>query len=85
LQLFKKPVEYGRTDQINYARMFYGTGLIKKKFEINYSTAIRAIKSRCKKISDARLSNKITKQEMTLRMDIPAVLKEIISKILRPH
>lgn len=58
---------------------------LSKHIEISTAISIRAFITHCKKITDARLRNKITKQEMTLRVNIPEFLKEVISKILRPH
>jgi len=58
---------------------------VSKHIEISSEISIRAFITHCKKITDARLKNKITKQEMKLRVDVPDDLKEIIAKILRPH
>lgn len=58
---------------------------LSKHIEISTAISIRAFITHCKKITDARLRNKITKQEMTLRVNIPEFLKEVISKILPPH
>lgn len=58
---------------------------VSKHIEISSEISIRAFLTHCKKITNARLRNKITKQEMTLRVEVPEVLKEVITKILRPH
>lgn len=58
---------------------------VSKHIEISSGISIRAFITHCKKITDARLRNKITRQEIKMRVDVPVTLKGIISKILRPH
>jgi transposase len=58
---------------------------ISKHIEITASISIRAFITHCKKITDARLLNKINRKELLLRAAVPANLKEIIVKIIRPH
>lgn len=58
---------------------------VSKHIEISSTLSIRAFLDHCKRITDARLINKITKKEIKLRTHVPNHLKEIISKILRPH
>lgn len=58
---------------------------VSKHIEISSKLSIRAFLDHCKKITDARLLNKITKKELKMRTHVPNHLKEIISKILRPH
>ena len=58
---------------------------ISKHIELTAKISIRAFLTHCKKITDARLLNKITKREIKLRAPTPNYLKEIITKILRPH
>lgn len=56
-----------------------------KHIEITAEISIRAFLTYGKKITDARLLNKITKREIKMRVQVPAHLQEIITKILRPH
>lgn len=58
---------------------------VSKHIEISAMLSIRAFLDRCKKITDARLINKINKKEIKMRANVPDNLKEIISKILTPH
>lgn len=58
---------------------------ISKHIEIAASVSIRAFLTQCKKVTDARMLNKVTKKEITMRSAIPPQLNEMISKILRPH
>lgn len=58
---------------------------VSKHIEIAASISIRAFLTHCKKITDARILNKITKKEMIMRAAVPPQLREIITKILRPH
>ncbi|GHV58176.1 MULTISPECIES: IS1634 family transposase [Hydrotalea] len=58
---------------------------ISKHIEITATLSIRAFLTHCKKITDARLINKITKKEIRMRAHVPNHLQEIITKILRPH
>lgn len=58
---------------------------VSKHIEIAASISIRAFLTHCKKVTDAKLLNKITKREIKMRAAIPPQLHEIITKILRPH
>jgi len=58
---------------------------VSKHIEIAAALSIRAFLDHCKKITDARLINKINKKEIKMRTHVNEHLKEIISKILRPH
>ncbi len=58
---------------------------VSKHIEITSSLSIRAFLTQCKKITDARLFNKINHKELRMRTTVPNYLQEIISKILRPH
>lgn len=58
---------------------------VSKHIEITSTLSIRAYLTQCKKITDARLLNKITGREIKMRTPVPDRLKAIISKILRPH
>lgn len=58
---------------------------VSKHIEIISAMSIRAFLTHCKKITDARLLNKITNKEIKMRTSVPHHLQEIISKIIRPH
>lgn len=58
---------------------------VSKHIEIAGSISIRAFLTHCKKVTDARILNKITKKEMKMRTAVPPQLREIITKIIRPH
>lgn len=58
---------------------------VSKHIEITSTLSIRAFLTQCKKITDARLWNKITGREIKMRTPIPDHLKATILKILRPH
>ncbi len=58
---------------------------ISKHIEINGLTSIRAFLTECKKVTDARIFNKITKQEIMMRTQVPSDLRQKISSITRPH
>lgn len=58
---------------------------VSKHIELRTKISIRAFLDRCKKISDARLLNKITKKEIRMRASIPPDLQKIISKMELPH
>ena len=54
---------------------------VSKHIEIKTTTSIRAFLTECKKITDARMLNKITKKEIRMRAEIPPDLRRMISKI----
>ncbi len=58
---------------------------VSKHIEITSEISIRAFLTHCKKITDARLLNKITNREIIMRSPIPDHLNGIISKVIRPH
>jgi len=55
---------------------------VTKHIELTTEISIRAFLTHCKKITDARLLNKITKKEIKMRAAVPAELKKIIAKII---
>lgn len=59
--------------------------VVSKQIEIKTDISIRAFLTHCKKITDARLLNKITKKEIRMRVAVPSHLLEIISQIITPH
>jgi transposase len=58
---------------------------VSKHIEIASRLSIRAFITHCKKITDARLLNKITKKEIKMRTSVSRNLQDIITEILRPH
>lgn len=58
---------------------------ISKHIELKGATSIRAFLTDCKKVTDARLFNKITKRELRMRTAIPENLQHTIHSIDRPH
>lgn len=58
---------------------------VSKHIEIVASLSIKAFLTNCRKVTDARILNKITKKEIKMRTAVPAKLREVITKILRPH
>jgi transposase len=58
---------------------------VSKHIEITGALSTRAFITLCKKVTDARLLNTITKQEIKMRAAVPPALQEIITKIIRPH
>lgn len=58
---------------------------VSKHIEIASTLSIRAFITHCKKITDARLFNKITKKEIKMRTSVSDYLQNIIAEILRPH
>ena len=58
---------------------------VSKHIEITGALSLRAFLTLCKKITDARLLNTITKKEIKMRAPVPGTLQEIITKIIRPH
>ena len=58
---------------------------VSKHIEISAEISIRAFLTHCKKITDARLRNKITRKEIKMRVDVPDNIQAMVTKILRPH
>ena len=56
-----------------------------KHIELKGGTSIRAFLTDCKKVTDARLFNKITKREFKMRTPIPENLQRTINSFDRPH
>jgi transposase len=59
--------------------------VVSKHIEITSTLSLRAFLTHCKKITDARLLNKITNKEIKMRTPVPDHLQAAILKILRPH
>jgi transposase len=59
--------------------------VVSRHIEIKADISIRAFLTHCKKITDARLLNRINKKEIRMRASAPPQLLKIVSKIIRPH
>ncbi len=58
---------------------------VSKHIELKTATSIRAFLTKCKKVTDARLLNKINNKEIRIRTLIPPDLQKLISKLASPH
>lgn len=58
---------------------------VSKHIEIKNGMPIRAFLTEFKKVSDARLLSKITRQEITMRSEISSELKRALSKLNLLH
>jgi transposase len=54
---------------------------ISKHIELKTQTSIRAFLTECKKVTDARLINKITKKEIIMRAQFSPKLRQILAKL----
>jgi transposase len=59
--------------------------VISKHIELSTSISIRAFTDICKKVTDARLVNKVNGKELRKRVAIPEKLSLMITKLIRPH
>lgn len=59
--------------------------VISKHIELSTSISLRAFLDQSKKITDARLMNKVNKKEVRVRVKIPEHLNQLTAKIIRPH
>jgi transposase len=81
-----RPIFHYKEDPIQLHMIICFMALaVSKHIEITTELSIRAFLTNCKKITDARLMNKITNREIIMRSPVPEQLQEMISKILRPH
>lgn len=58
---------------------------ISKHIEIKTETSIRSFLTECKKVTDARMLNKVTQQEIRMRSEIPPDLRQSIAKLSVSH
>ena len=58
---------------------------VSKHIELKTETSIRSFLTMCKKITDVRIINKITKKEIKMRTTITPSLQKLITKINPPH
>lgn len=54
---------------------------VSKHIELKTQASIRAFLTECKKVTDARLINKITKREIRMRTEVSPLLRAMITKI----
>lgn len=81
-----RPIFHFKEDPIHLHVLICFMALtISKHIELTSETSIRAFITSCRKITDARLMNKITKKEIRIRAAISPQTQKIIAKILRPH
>jgi transposase len=58
---------------------------VSKHIEIKAATSIKSFLTECKKITDARMLNKVNRKEIRMRAEIPPELRNTLSKINRTH
>lgn len=58
---------------------------ISKHIELASGMSIRAFLTNCKKITDARLLNKVTNKEIRLRVPVPDFVQQTVAKTIAPH
>jgi transposase len=58
---------------------------VSKLIELKTDTSLRAFLTQCKKVTDARLLNKLTGKVITLRTSIPDDLANLLNKLGLPH
>jgi len=58
---------------------------ISKHIEIKTGTSIRAFLTECKKVTDARMLNKVTREEIKMRSEIPFGLRGSVAKLSLSH
>lgn len=81
-----RPIFHFKEDPIKLHLLICFMALaISKHVELKTSTSIRAFITECKKVTDARMFNKITRKEIRMRADIPKNLNLLLSKINPPH
>lgn len=81
-----RPIYHFKEDSVQLHVLICFMALaMSKHIEISASMSIRAFLDQCKKITEARLVNKITGKEMHMRSTVPPELREIVTKMLRPH
>ncbi|MFO0322058.1 MAG: hypothetical protein ACK504_06500 [Bacteroidota bacterium] len=56
-----------------------------KHIELQTKVSIREFVDECKKISDARMLNKITQKEMSIRVKITENMSEYLTLLKIPH
>jgi hypothetical protein len=81
-----RPVFHFKEEPIRLHILICFMALAASKFiELKTNTSLRAFLTQCKKITDARLLNKLTGKVITLRTSIPNNLTNLITKLGLPH
>lgn len=84
--LKSRPIFHFREEPIKLHLLICFMALaVAKHIELKAQTSIRAFLTECKKVTDARLTNKITKKEITMRAKVSPLLRRMLAKITRPH
>jgi transposase len=81
-----RPIFHFKEDPIKlHALICFMALAVSKYIELKTDTSLRAFLTECKKITDARMLNKITKTVTTIRAKIPPSIKNLLSKLELPH
>jgi len=84
--LKSRPVFHFREEPIKLHLLICFMALaVSKHIELKAQTSIRAFLTECKKVTDARLINKITKKEIRMRVKVSPLLRQMLTKINPPH
>ena len=84
--LKSRPIFHFREEPIKLHLLICFMALaVAKHIELKAQTSIRAFLTECKKVTDARLTNKITKKEITMRAKVSPLLRRMLAKITLPH
>ncbi len=59
--------------------------VISKNIELKTEASIKRFITECKKVTDARMLNKITGKEIRIRTPIEKTIKEYLTKLNVPH
>ena len=77
-----RPIFHFKEDPIKLHLLICFTALVlSKHIELQTNTSIKKFIHECKKITDARLKNKITGKEIRIRADFTPSIMEILSKL----
>lgn len=81
-----RPVFHFKEEPIRLHILICFMALAVSKFiELKTNTSLRAFMAQCKKVTDARLLNKLTGKVITLRTSIPDDLTILLTKLGLPH
>jgi len=84
--LGSRPIFHFKEDLIQLHRLICFMALaVSKHIGISASISIRAYLVQCKKMTEARLMNRITRKEIRMKAEVPPDLQKIVVKILGPH
>lgn len=81
-----RPVFHFKEEPIRLHVLICFMALAVSKFiELKTSASLRAFLTQCKKVTDARLLNKLTRKVITLRTAYPEGLTKLLTKLSLPH